>query len=55
MVTLAQAPGDNQFIEFTGFFEFSHFQNRIDGFFLSLIDESAGIDNDDIRVFRIGR
>ena len=50
LIPLGKASGDNQQSALTGFLVFCHLENGIDGFFLGWINESAGIDHQNIRL-----
>ena len=53
-VPLGQAACHHQQAAAAGFLELGHFQNGIDGFLLGGLDEAAGVDHEDIRLFGIG-
>ena len=45
LVTLSQTAGHNQGLTAAGFAVLRHLQNRVDAFFLGVIDKAAGIDD----------
>ena len=47
---LHQASGNNQFLSGAEFLVLSHFQNRVDGFFLRGFNKTAGVDHEDLRI-----
>ncbi len=54
-IPLHQTPGNNQFPRTAGLFVPGHLQNRIDGFLLGRVDETACVNHDDFRIGRISR
>ena len=52
-VALREAAGDNQRFAAAGFFELGVLEDGVDRFLLGLTDEGAGVDQDDLGLFRL--
>ena len=49
-----EAAGDDEALGAAGLLELGHFEDSVDGLLLGRVDKGAGVDHDDVRVFRVG-